>query len=344
MAEPGTPRASLGGVLLGGLVCCLLSGIVSMQTVLYFRLFPKDHWRQKLLVSTVSFLDLFHTVLVCASEWLYLIESFGDVTITDHVFWTVGATIALTAINTVIVHFFFAYRLHMLSMRNFYLTGAILGLAILRLTSAFVTSGKLIQLGHFSVFYNEISWIFTLGLSLTAAIDCLIMGGLIMYLRSKRSSNDKLSRIMDRIIQYTVENGLLTCIVAILAMIFWLVDPHHLIYLGVHFALSKLYANSFLASMNSRKLLIAHSNTTTSERATSMPVFIVNNMPRRGGGGSTGGNVNATNDKRSSAFPNEHGAFAESKMQITIDRTMEIDDDSQRPAIRSPKSPIQTEF
>ena len=38
-------------------------------------------------LSLPSFLDLFHTVLVCIGDWQYMIENFGNVDVTDHAFW-----------------------------------------------------------------------------------------------------------------------------------------------------------------------------------------------------------------------------------------------------------------
>ncbi|THG98666.1 hypothetical protein EW026_g3548 [Hermanssonia centrifuga] len=44
-------------------------------------------------------------------------------------------------------------------------------------------------------------------------------------------------------------------IATIASLVCWLVMPHNLVYLGLHFMISKLYANSLLASLNARKTL-----------------------------------------------------------------------------------------
>ncbi|KAI0940430.1 hypothetical protein AcW1_003628 [Taiwanofungus camphoratus] len=129
-------HTSLGALMLGGFVATGLSGIVVMQIILYYQLFAKDQSVLKLVVALILFLDIIHTAMVWAADYKYLVDSFGDINITDHVFWTAGFTIALTAITTVTVHLFFSYRLFRLSKGNYFVTVPMVLLAICRLVSA----------------------------------------------------------------------------------------------------------------------------------------------------------------------------------------------------------------
>ncbi|KAI0373514.1 hypothetical protein BV20DRAFT_1049916 [Pilatotrama ljubarskyi] len=259
-------KTSLGALILGGMVCTGLTGIVAMQTVLYFRLFSRDQFSTKLKVAVVSVLDLLHSAMIAAANYMYFVSNFGDAEITDRVFWAVGISIALTAILTVLVHLFFALRLFKLSKGNYWITVPIAFLAIARVANnaahavaAFVTTVELIRLGSFYEFGQHFRWVFTLGLVLSSVVDFLITGGLCYYLRRNRTGTGRFDHILDSVTLYTVENGLLTSVTTLVSLIFWLVKPHVLIYLGLHFAISKLYANSFLASMNARKILRAQS-------------------------------------------------------------------------------------
>ncbi|KAI0328383.1 hypothetical protein GY45DRAFT_1338172 [Cubamyces sp. BRFM 1775] len=263
-------KTSLGALILGGMVCTGLTGIVAMQTVLYFRLFTRDQFSTKMKVATVFILDLLHSVMIAAANYMYFVNNFGTGDITDHVFWAVGISIALTAVLTVIVHLFFALRLFKLSKGNYWITVPIAVLAVARVVAAFVTTVELIRLGSFYEFGQQFrvsirTWVFTLGLVLSSVVDFLITGGLCYYLRRNRTGSGRFDHILDSVTLYTVENGLLTSfrslgrVTTLVSLIFWLVKPHVLIYLGLHFAISKLYANSFLASMNARKILRAQS-------------------------------------------------------------------------------------
>jgi len=81
---------SLGALTIGGLTATALSGVVMMQTILYFRLYENDQPILKLVVAVIFLLDIFHTCMVWGADWMYLVQSFGDMNITDHVFWTAG--------------------------------------------------------------------------------------------------------------------------------------------------------------------------------------------------------------------------------------------------------------
>ncbi|KAI0334123.1 hypothetical protein GY45DRAFT_149189 [Cubamyces sp. BRFM 1775] len=305
-------KTSLGAILFGGMVCTGLSGIVGMQTVLYFRLFTRDLTSTKVKVAVVFFLDMLHSAMIAAANYMYFVSHFGEEDVTDRVFWAVGVSIALTALITVCVHLFFAFRLFKLSKRNYWITTPIAVLAVARvgerehthtldaqlLTSVSadmqwlrsvssrdyspflrsnvddiqVTAVELIRLKSFHEFGLRFRWVFTLGLVLSSVVDGLITAGLCFYLRRHRGGTGRFDHILNAVTLYTVENGLLTSVTTLVSLIFWLVKSDELIYLGLHFAISKLYANSFLASMNARKSLMAQS-TSQSTSGHRLPVI-----------------------------------------------------------------------
>ncbi|KAI0640035.1 hypothetical protein C8Q77DRAFT_103279 [Trametes polyzona] len=266
-------KTSLGAILLGGMVCTGLSGIVGMQTVLYFRLFTRDLTSTKVKVAIVFFLDLLHSAMIAAANYMYFVSHFGQEDVTDYVFWTVGVSIALTAVITVCVHLFFSMRLFKLSKGNYWITVPIAVLALARVVAAFVTAVELIRLKSFYEFGVRFRWVFTLGLVLSSVVDGLITLGLCFYLRRHRGGTGRFDHILNAVTLYTVENGLLTSVTTLISLIFWLVKPDELIYLGLHFAISKLYANSFLASMNARKSLMAQSAQSQSGSGHRLPVI-----------------------------------------------------------------------
>ncbi|KAH9897781.1 hypothetical protein C8Q73DRAFT_663679 [Cubamyces lactineus] len=265
-------KTSLGAILFGGMVCTGLSGVVGMQTVLYFRLFTRDLTSTKVKVAIVFFLDMLHSAMIAAANYMYFVSHFGEEDVTDRVFWAVGVSIALTALITVCVHLFFAFRLFKLSKRNYWITVPIAVLAVARVVAAFVTAVELIRLKSFYEFGQRFRWVFTLGLVLSSVVDGLITAGLCFYLRRHRGGTGRFDHILNAVTLYTIENGLLTSVTTLVSLIFWLVKSDELIYLGLHFAISKLYANSFLASMNARKSLMAQS-TSQSTSGHRLPVI-----------------------------------------------------------------------
>ncbi|KAK7686483.1 hypothetical protein QCA50_010080 [Cerrena zonata] len=112
---------SLGAILIGGIICAFLSGIVTMQAILYCRIYPEDPTKFKAMVGFVWTIDLLHTAMASAANWTYFIGYFGDEDVIDYITWTIAVTVALTAFQTWFVHCFFAWRIFTLSRSNYFL-------------------------------------------------------------------------------------------------------------------------------------------------------------------------------------------------------------------------------
>ncbi|KAK0444632.1 uncharacterized protein EV420DRAFT_1721982 [Desarmillaria tabescens] len=248
-----------GAMLAGGFVAAMLSGIVTIQALIYFRLYMQDSWWRKTMVLAVWVLDILHSTFIFISLFDYLITYFGALDRTDHIPWSIALTIVVTAIQTLIAHCHFSEKIHRSSDKNWAITIPILFLAFLRLGAASVSTYEMIRLHRFSVFTESYpGWIFTTGLSLSSAVDLLITAWLCYFLHLLRRRIDVQSSILqviDSLTLYTLENGLLTSVVTTASLICWLVMPTNLVFLGLHFVIEKLYANSVLASLNTRKEL-----------------------------------------------------------------------------------------
>ncbi|KAH0582172.1 hypothetical protein H2248_011823 [Termitomyces sp. 'cryptogamus'] len=125
-------------------------------------------------------------------------------------------------------------------------------LATCRLCSASATSAEMIRLRTFSTFKADFRWLFSLGLALSSIVDILITLCLCFLLQKNRTNSLSLDRIIDALILYTFEVGSLTCAGSITSMICWLTMNNNLIFMGLHFVIGKLYANSLLSVLNTR--------------------------------------------------------------------------------------------
>lgn len=253
------PR-TYGSILLGSFFAFGLSGAVSLQCVSYFKLYPHDGMPTKVLVSTVWLLDLVHSSFICASLWRYFITFLGDQTQIDYIPWTMAFTVLFTATQTFLVHCYFAQKILKASGRSWRITAPIVILAAGRLFAATVSTFEMVHLHQFSAFTKLYpGWVFTTGLSLSSGVDLLIMGWLCYYLVAIRTrigpNSTMMIRWVDLITLYTLENGALTFFSATASLICWLTMPTNLVFLGLHFVIGKLYANSLLASLNIRQEL-----------------------------------------------------------------------------------------
>ncbi|KAI0776327.1 hypothetical protein BD413DRAFT_528468 [Trametes elegans] len=251
------PNDTIGAILLGALASAVLSGTVTTQAFIYFRMYGSDDYKRNVfMVSLLWVLDAMHSSMAFASTWIYLISHWGDTAVYDFIPWTIALTVALTAVVTLISHCFFAHRIYVLSGLSWWLTAPILVMAGGRLVAALVSTSEMIDLRSYAAFVDRVGWVFTMGLSLSTAVDVLITVTLIVLLqRSRTGFSTATDHLIDTVTLYTVETGLVTSITTAVSLICWLTMPRNLIFLALHFSISKLYATSTLATLNARKSL-----------------------------------------------------------------------------------------
>ncbi|KAI1786831.1 hypothetical protein LXA43DRAFT_752757 [Ganoderma leucocontextum] len=298
---------SLGAVLIGSLIGLFLSGAVAMQVFLYYQLYPKDMLRIKLMVLVIWVIDALHSIMTMIANWKYLIGQFGEWDTTDEITWPIAVSVAFTASITFFVHCFFIHRIFNLSRKNYYITIPLLMLALIRLIVACISTSEMIRIKSYSGFVHGYGYVFTIGLSTAASLDVFITVALCYYLRRGRSPFGSMDRIVDAITLYTIENGMLTCVTTIASLICWLTMPTNLIFLGLHFAISKLYANSFLATLNARRSLLNKSAGSSGDHP--LPVLFPSSFQRRATG----------------MGPWPQRSQTETRLQVTVEKTIHHD-------------------
>ncbi|KAF8630595.1 hypothetical protein AX15_002841 [Amanita polypyramis BW_CC] len=246
---------TLGAVLIGSFAAAGLSGIVTAQTFLYFKLYPSDRTSLKCLALSIWVLDMAHTALLGRTVWHGLIAHFGAAEKANTLPWTLAFSVADTAILTIVVQCFFVYRIHILTEQNYFISVPLALLAVSRLAFACVATVQMITLQLLPKFVKKYTWTFTMDLVISAFMDILITISLCYLLRKQKKYMSRMDHILNSLILYTFETGALTCIATIVVLIFWLTMPTNFIFMSLYFVIIKLYANSLLATLNSRKVL-----------------------------------------------------------------------------------------
>jgi len=241
--------------MVGGIVAAVFSGMVTSQAFSYFKYYVNDDRRIKALVAVVWFLDVCHTIFVSIALWDHLIAHFGDLARIDYIPWSLAMTIAFTAILTFLVHLFFVHRIFKLSLNNFVIAVPLGLLACARLCFACLTTAKMIKLRSLKEFVALYTWSFSTGLSLSSLLDILITTLLCYLLLQNHKKDSSMNGVLDSLMLYAFENGSLTCAATVTSLVCWLTMHTNLIFMGIHFVISKLYANSLLATLNARKNL-----------------------------------------------------------------------------------------
>ncbi|KAG2022286.1 hypothetical protein CC2G_000051 [Coprinopsis cinerea AmutBmut pab1-1] len=230
---------TFGALLIGGILAVMFSGLTIAQSVVFLKMYPKDKILVKLLVFGVWLLDMLHSFFVSQTLWNYLIVNFGNPEGIDVIPTSLALTIVVTAILTFGVHCFFIYRIFVLAKNNYFIAVPILLTAAARLCFACLTTSKLIELRSLEVFVKLYTWSFTTGLTLSAVVDVFITGFMCYLLRTRRNQYSSMNKVLDTLILYAFENGVLTTLAALLSLITWLTMKHNLIFLATHFIIIK---------------------------------------------------------------------------------------------------------
>ncbi|KAI6100405.1 hypothetical protein EDD16DRAFT_1762705 [Pisolithus croceorrhizus] len=256
MTVPGditTVATTYGAILLGTCFGCALTGVVFVQCILYYKLYPGDYAWTKFLVFVVWALDLTHTILIIVTSWQSVITGFNKPQDMDLIPPALGLSVAVTAGRHVPCPLLLSPTE---SGNNWYIALPVIILAFCRLLAACCSTSEIIRLKHYSLFIRPYpAWIFTTGVTLSASVEIIITMTMIIFLGSRKTGFANMNHIINSLVLYTLETGSVTSIVTVASLICWLIMRHNLIFLGMHFAIAKLYANSLLATLNTRKRL-----------------------------------------------------------------------------------------
>ncbi|KAJ3739656.1 hypothetical protein DFH05DRAFT_484826 [Lentinula detonsa] len=308
---------TFGSLLIGALFASFLSGGVTIQTLVYYKLYPTDGSSIKTLVFAIWLLDTCHTGLIWGSQWEYFIGFYGMDEKIDYIPTTLALSIAITGILTVLVHAFFAHRIFLLSKRKWSLVVPVVIIAVLRLVSSTATTATMLHYRSFVQFRQHVRWLFTLGLALSSAVDVLITSSLFFLLRSSKREGGSLDGVIDALILYTFETGSVTCAATIISMICWITIPTQLIFMALHFIIGKFYATSLLVTLNTRRVLRdVHSRGSSSGRERGAFVLDNHRMNR------------ISKDEVGSNNGYDGGKGVATELQINVERSVQYTRDS----------------
>ncbi|KAJ7608232.1 hypothetical protein FB45DRAFT_947029 [Roridomyces roridus] len=243
---------TLGSLLAGSMSAVGLSAIVGFQTFLYFQIYPQDQMRYKLLVAWVWLIDAAHTLFVCLTVWDFAIAHFGD---KEHLnvipFWY-PAHALMSFAATFTANMFYTWRIHKMSKGNWYLIVPILMLCVARLTCGLVLSSVEIKFKLWATVYDHFLTVRAASYVASAITDIVISVSRYYYLRGLNQGYFQTKEVLDTVLVFTINDGLLTSAVAVAIMTCTLAMHTNFVWIGLFFNLTKLFANSILATLNLR--------------------------------------------------------------------------------------------
>ncbi|KAG1847202.1 hypothetical protein DFJ58DRAFT_798423 [Suillus subalutaceus] len=254
---------TFGAGFIGGMVAAILYGITTLQTYLYYVYYPRDTDGLKVLVASIWVIDTLHVSLMCHALYYYLVTSFGDPDNLAIGVWSLFISLGLNLLMAVLVQTYFAFRICYLTRSNirWWLTSFLMLVVLAHFAFGLETVILMFIKKEFSAL-SEITLYAATPFAITAVLsDVFIACSLCILLHGNRSPVIETNTLVNTLIIYAINRCLLTSVVAVAEVIAFAIIPGSLWFIAIDFVIGKLYANSLLASLNSRSALRGRDHT-----------------------------------------------------------------------------------
>ncbi|KAF9477343.1 hypothetical protein BDN70DRAFT_114943 [Pholiota conissans] len=248
---------TIGAMQIGSLFGVFLFGIVSLQTFNYYSTYTDDEWANKVMVAIVWLLEIGHTLGINYEVYRATITLYGQPWLLVR-FPGIGAVTVFGGAITLITQTFFALRLLKLLPRPWHNIGLVcIVISFIRFVVSVYLTVEGIVLPNIDIYREKCKWIVSAMFISSAFVDIAIAVSMLYYLARQRKQVKRISRLLDRLVTYTIRSGLLTSIAAIVVILCFQLMQDNFIWLGVYTFVAKLYSNSLLSALNARKELRA---------------------------------------------------------------------------------------
>ncbi|KAJ6485524.1 hypothetical protein C8R45DRAFT_1214296 [Mycena sanguinolenta] len=264
--------STLGALLIGVLLSYVLFGVTTTQVYLYSGRFPNDSRGMKLLVAGVWLLELGHVICIGHTLYVLVVSDFGHPERITDIPESLGVSTLLNAVIAMCVQGFFSYRIYRLWKRlAIPLLSWALSFLFLGATAAVFVIGFQASV-TFQLFEVQWGWLLDSMWAVAAANDLIIAMALVFWLVREREDTYQITAVVDKVIGWTIETGLITSAAAILNLLCFVTMKNNFIWVSWYVVTARrecryirssnlqlttmiVYSNSFLASLNARGTL-----------------------------------------------------------------------------------------
>ncbi|OJT08527.1 hypothetical protein TRAPUB_575, partial [Trametes pubescens] len=190
--------------------------------------------------------ETFHSALWTIVCYHYLVTDAFNFLGLIYAEWSLKLTILITGLTVFISQAFYAHRVYYLGPRYYrWLAIPVVVSMVTSLAFAIAAGVEAYSPAPTRYFtdFKPTNWLISIAYGFAVASDIMLTGALVS------------DSILDTLIKYTINTGLLTSVFSVLAFIFGIILPGNLVYVGISIVGAKLYANSVLAVVNSRKAI-----------------------------------------------------------------------------------------
>ncbi|KAM5543088.1 hypothetical protein V8D89_003472 [Ganoderma adspersum] len=235
-----------GALLIGTFIGILLYGVFVHQVYRYTQMYKDDSLAVRLTVFILLVVDTAHTVVSSHSCYAYLVSHYFTPLALLEGIWSIQVQPLLAGLGVLVSQSFFARRVYIISPKYRVLVAVSLLLTLA--TFGFAVAGTVIAFKlHVFTQYEHFYWIDSAACACAVAADMLTTSVLIFTLRRNRTGFRRTDTIINSLVQYSINTGLLTGITNCLALVFAIARPDTFIWIGLELAGVRLYTNSVMA-------------------------------------------------------------------------------------------------
>ncbi|KAJ7224964.1 hypothetical protein B0H12DRAFT_1193397 [Mycena haematopus] len=248
---------TLGAIVVGFAVACVIYGILLTQAWTYFSRFQSDTIVYKMLVVVILILETVDQTFIGHFVYFYTVTSAGQplALATGTTTWSVIMQQALGSVVSTIVKCAFATRVYRFSDKNIFITALLVLLALGQLGVAAAFTFHAFQLSSIPQVFN-LKLLATISLALGVLTDVLTASFLCFFLwRMRTGGHSAANSLITRLVADAINTGVLTTVVSLSTLLLFDFLAGNLIFAATYFLLSKLYAISFLATLNARRVV-----------------------------------------------------------------------------------------
>ncbi|KAF8130226.1 hypothetical protein EV363DRAFT_1335494 [Boletus edulis] len=280
-AYNGTYMQVNGPFVIGYTLSFALMGALVVQAYIYFTRFTDDRRAIKALVMVVLLLETLITALVFYGLWATSTSEFSI-----SIFYYLGQYLmgpllgmvlaSMAGLVTTLTHGFYCWRISTLR-KSLLIPFPIMMVSLLQLASIIILAFRdgLFPASEtinnsandgtppappvISISYKLAPWLVT-WLGGSVVCDVAITTCMTLSLRPSNSHFSSNRSTLVKLTRLTIETGLVTSVAALVELILGVVFEMYFYHIAVFFAISKLYANCLLASLNFRLVLRSQSD------------------------------------------------------------------------------------
>jgi len=202
------------------------------------------------MVSFLFVIDTLHVYLLCSLFWQITVIGHMIYDTAQPMPWPLMGSFIVSFVVTFVVQAFFCLRIWRFGHKYRIVAGIIAVTALSQIGGGWAFAIPNIT----NKLLKEVSLVpFQIELVSSLLCDVAISSSLIYYFRTNRGIHRRTETILQKLILFSVNQGLLLSIVTIITLVYYEPKANVAFSLPSQFILSKLYVNCLLATLNSRK-------------------------------------------------------------------------------------------